>query len=121
MRKNRITLFSFLMLAVVSFASFASARDVGASFLWSPATRSASPAITTDVGKLTSVFGQKGFDLDAIAFVSKTSSNAPAAGYAVVSRYRLASEASLTFGPAVATVQGEKPAFGILVGVSFRF
>lgn len=119
--KRKFTLFSFLMLAVVSAASFASARDVGASFLWSPATRSASPAITSDVGKLTSVFGQKGFDLDALAVVSKTPTDAPVLGYALVSRYQVANEALLMFGPALTAVQGHKMSFGVLVGVSLRF
>lgn len=115
-------LFTFATLVILTLCScFAVARDVGASFLWTTATRSSAPAITTDVGKLTNVFGKKGFDLDALAVVSKTPANAPILGYAIVSRYKLASEASVTLGPALTAAQGEKLSFGVLVGVSLRF
>lgn len=111
------------LLSIIALATLAtiSTADVGASFLYTTSTRSSAPAITTDVGKLTNVFGRKGFDLDALAVVSKTPTNAPVLGYALVSKYKLANESQITFGPALTAAQGQKLSFGVLVGVALRF
>lgn len=109
------------ILALATLVASMAPADVGASFLYNLSDRSCQPAITKDVGKLTAVFGRKGLDFDALALVSSTPTNAPVFGYALVSRYRLANEASLTFGPALTAAQGQKMSFGVLVGVSFRF
>ncbi|HLO97367.1 MAG TPA: hypothetical protein VK171_02125 [Fimbriimonas sp.] len=111
----------FVTSLIALCSCLAVARDVGTSFLWSSGTNSTAPAVTKDEGKLTNVFGRRGFDLDILSLVSKTPANAPVIGGAVVGRLKLADQASLTIGPALTAAQGVKPSLGVLLGVSLRF
>lgn len=115
---------SILFTLVACFAMlFPSAAngDVGKSFLYDPATKVLSPAITSDAGKLTNLFGKKGFDLGLVSFASSTTSGVPSFGYAALANYSLSREITLKFGPALLARQSEKPVMQIMFGATYKF
>lgn len=117
--------FSTLLFAIAAFVLMlvpsVARGDTGSSFLYDPATKLAAPAVTTNVGRLTSLFGRKGFDLDAVGFASATTTGVPALGYAVLGRYQLAKEVGVRFGPGLIMRQNEKPVGALLLSLEFKF
>jgi hypothetical protein len=102
-----IMLLSILCLITCILPAKASA-DLGKAFLYDPASKVLSPALTQDTGKLSSLFGKKGFDLDLVSIFSSTPEGAPVLGYAALARYKVAEQLSIRFGPALLSRQSEK-------------
>jgi hypothetical protein len=120
--KRFFSTFLFAFVALIAMLVPSVARgDTRSSFLYDPTTKLAAPAVTTDVGRLTSLFGKKGFDLDAVGFASATTNGIPAVGYGVLGKYQIAKELGLRFGPALILRQNEKPIGAFLLSFELKF
>jgi hypothetical protein len=119
MRKILTLIFIFTSLAVM-LPSRASA-DLGRSVLFDPARKEFTPALTQEAGRLTGLFGTKGFDLDLATILSTTRDGAPIFGYAALGRVKLADQLSIRLGPALLSRQSEKLAGGFFFSFELKF
>ena len=72
------------------------------------------------VGNLTGLFGT-GISAEIGMFVASDGAGTPLVGYGLQSKWKLADQATLSFGPALINAQNEKPRIALLAGFTFRF
>jgi len=119
--KKILTLMLSITCFLVMILPATASADLGKAFLYDPASKVLSPALTQDSGKLTSLFGKKGFDLDLVSIFSTSPDGAPALGYAALGRFQVAKELSIRFGPALLSRQSEKLAGAFFFSFELRF
>lgn len=119
--KKILTLILCSMCLMVAILPATASADLGKAFLYDPASKVLSPAITQDAGKLTNLFGSKGFDLDLVSIFSASPDGTPALGYAALGRCKVAEQLSIRFGPALLSRQSEKLAGAFFFSFELRF
>jgi hypothetical protein len=89
-------------------------------YLYDFQTKRSYAALYKPVGNLTGLFGS-GVSAEIGMFLASDGAGTPILGYALQSKFKLADQATFSFGPALINAQNEKPRLAILAGVSFRF
>lgn len=89
-------------------------------YLYDFQTKRSYAALYKPVGNLTGLFGSS-ISAEIGMFLASDGRGTPILGYALQSKFKLADQASFSFGPALINAQNEKPRLAILAGVSFRF
>ena len=111
-----VLLFAALMLTI----AVAKPPDLSAQVLYDPATRQTFPVVLSPIGKFDKVLGTRA-SLSLSAFAGVNSASKPVGGFALTYSSSLASNLSLTVGPALLAEPGRVRTVGVFAGFSARF
>lgn len=115
--KNFFTLLATMLLLVIAVA--AKAQEYDLAYLYEPKTRIATPVAMRDVGVVRSIVNTK-FDLHVSAFAGVRDQR-PLLGTWVGARFPVASNAAISFGPAITYEDSRFKSPGFVIGIKVSF